>query len=133
MKGIGDRDALGGPGPLFLGRDLENAVKVEVHAAEDLVGLFGGRQAVDLKIAHQDVSQCILVLPLIHLDVDLRLIRISGGVSLGARQRQRRVARNDRPVAVRIGHTAARSEIGNPERVGRDVDQDAFDRVAGKP
>ena len=56
-------------------------------------GLLGRRQALDPEVAHQDVSQRILVVSLIHLDVDLRLIRDSRRVSFGARQRQRRVAR----------------------------------------
>src|SRR5206468_388049 len=38
-KGVRNRDLLRLPGPLFHGRDLEDAVQVEAHPAEDLVRL----------------------------------------------------------------------------------------------
>lgn len=74
-------------------RDFENAVQIETHAAQQLVRIRQWRQSFDAEVGNRNVLQGILIVPLIHQNLDLFLARIAGDVALGPRQRQRRGSR----------------------------------------
>ena len=130
---IGDPDVLRFTGPLLHGRDLQNAVQIEAHAAENLVGIFHRCQAFDTEIPNQDVLQRVFVVALIYVNIHRGLIGVAGRVHLGARQRQRRIAPDDGMVTVRIGNSAAVAEIGDAEGERRNVHQHAFHGAPGEP
>ena len=109
---------------------MQNAIQIEPHAAENFVGFFGLRQALNFEIAHQYVFQRILILALIDMHVHRGLERFSGIKAFGTRQRQRRIAVDDRLVAMRVGEAAALTHKRDAKRVRGNIHQHAIDVAA---
>ena len=103
---------------LFNGRDVQDAVHVEPHAAEHLVGLSRGSQTFNREIAHQEILERIVVLALIDGNSHGGLIRMGGCVAFRASDRQRGVAINDGVIAMRIRKAPAFSQVRRAEGKG---------------
>ena len=121
----------GQAGALLNGRDLENPVQVEFHAAQHLVAGRCLGQALNAEASDQDVVQGVQVVALIDRHLPVGLPVDQGVVGIGAADRQRRVAPDNRVVAVLVRPAVQHAEVRRTERVGRDIDQHPVDIVAG--
>ena len=123
---------LGEAGPLLGGRHAQDAVEVEVHAAEHLVAGGDGRQPLDQEAADQDVVERVGLVALVDAHLPRLLVVDHRDVGVGPAGGQGRVAGDDRMIAVLGRAPVEEPEVRRPERVGRDVDEDAVHVVAGQ-